>query len=233
MNPAKILVIDDEAAIRRFLKISLEADGFAYLEASSGQEGLAKAASHRPDLIVLDLGLPDLDGLTILKRIREWSGAPVIILTVKDAERDKVTLLDAGADDYLTKPFSVPELIARIRVALRHAQPQDSDTPFRSGNVEVDLAKRAVTRDGLPVKLTATEYDLLRLLVKNAGRVLTQTQLLREIWGPQAIEQTQYLRVFIGQLRKKLEVDPARPRLILTEPGIGYRLSADSPTANC
>jgi two-component system KDP operon response regulator KdpE len=225
MNPAKILVIDDEAAIRRFLKISLEADGFAYLEASSGQEGLAMAASHRPDLIVLDLGLPDLDGLTILKRIREWSGAPVIILTVKDAERDKVSLLDAGADDYLTKPFSVPELIARIRVALRHSQPQDSDTPFRSGTIEVDLAKRTVARDGLPVKLTATEYDLLRLLVKNAGRVLTQTQLLKEVWGPQAVEQTQYLRVFIGQLRKKLEVDPSRPRLILTEPGIGYRLS--------
>ena len=228
MNPAKILVIDDEAAIRRFLKISLEADGFAYLEAGNGHEGLALAASHRPDLIVLDLGLPDLDGLTILKRIREWSGVPVIILTVKDAERDKVSLLDAGADDYLTKPFSVPELIARIRVALRHAQPQDADAVFRSGTLEIDLTKRTVTRDGALVKLTATEYALLRLLVKSPGRVLTQTQLLREVWGPGSIEQTQYLRVFIGHLRKKLEVDPSRPRLILTEPGVGYRLSDHS-----
>jgi len=228
VNPAKILVIDDEAAIRRFLKISLEADGFAYLEAGNGHEGLALAASHRPDLIVLDLGLPDLDGLTILKRIREWSGVPVIILTVKDAERDKVSLLDAGADDYLTKPFSVPELIARIRVALRHAQPQDADAVFRSGTLEIDLTKRTVTRDGALVKLTATEYALLRLLVKSPGRVLTQTQLLREVWGPGSIEQTQYLRVFIGHLRKKLEVDPSRPRLILTEPGVGYRLSDHS-----
>ena len=224
MNPAKILVIDDEAPIRRFLKISIEAEGYAYLEAANGQEGLAMAASHRPDLIVLDLGLPDLDGLAILKRIREWSGMPVIILTVKDAERDKVILLDSGADDYLTKPFSVPELIARIRVALRHAQPQDVDVVFRSGNLEVDLAKRTVTRRCTPVKLTATEYALLRLLVKNAGRVLTQKQLLREIWGPGAVEQSQYLRVFIGQLRKKLEDDPSRPRLIVTEPAVGYRL---------
>jgi two-component system KDP operon response regulator KdpE len=228
MSQGKILVIDDEAPIRRFLKISLEAEGYDYLEAESGQQGLTMAASHRPDLIVLDLGLPDLDGLTILKRVREWSGMPIIILTVKDAESEKVTLLDAGADDYLTKPFSVPELIARIRVALRHAQPQDPDVVHTFGSIEVDLPKRIVTRDGAPVKLTATEYAILRILVKNAGRVVTQSHLLKEIWGQHAVEQTQYLRVYIGQLRKKLESDPSRPKLILTEPGVGYRLSAKS-----
>lgn len=228
MNAGKILVIDDEAPIRRFLKISLEAEGYDYLGAETGQQGLAMAASHRPDLIVLDLGLPDLDGLTILKRVREWSGMPVIILTVKDSESDKVGLLDAGADDYLTKPFSVPELIARIRVALRHTQPQDPDVVHNFGPLEVDLPKRIVTRDGSPVKLTATEYAILRILVKNAGRVVTQSHLLKEIWGQHAVEQTQYLRVYIGQLRKKLESDPSRPTLILTEPGVGYRLSAKS-----
>lgn len=226
MSAPRILVIDDETPIRRFLKISLEAEGFGYLEAESGQEGLAVAASQRPDLIVLDLGLPDLDGLTILRRIREWSAVPVIILTVKDSETDKVALLDAGADDYLTKPFSVPELIARIRVALRHAQPQDADAVIRSGDVVIDLAKRSVTKRGAAVKLTATEYALLRLLAKNAGRVVTQPHLLREVWGPHATEQSQYLRVFIAQLRKKLESDPARPRLILTEPAVGYRMAA-------
>ncbi len=225
MSQGKILVIDDEAPIRRFLKISLEAEGYDYLEAESGQAGLTMAASHRPDLIILDLGLPDFDGLTILKRVREWSGTPIIILTVKDAESEKVTLLDAGADDYLTKPFSVPELIARIRVALRHAQPQDPDVVHRFGNLEVDLSKRTVTRDGSAVKLTATEYAILRILVKHSGRVVTQSHLLREIWGAHAVEQTQYLRVYIGQLRKKLEDDPSRPKLILTEPAVGYRLS--------
>lgn len=228
MSQGKILVIDDEAPIRRFLKISLEAEDYEYLEAESGQAGLAMAASHRPDLIILDLGLPDFDGLTILKRVREWSGMPIIILTVKDAESEKVTLLDAGADDYLTKPFSVPELIARIRVALRHAQPQDPDVVHRFGNLEVDLSKRTVTRSGAPVKLTVTEYAIMRILVKNAGRVVTQGFLLKEIWGAHAVEQTQYLRVYIGQMRKKLEEDPGRPRLILTEPGVGYRLSDKS-----
>ena len=229
MTAPRILVIDDEAPIRRFLKISLEAEGFAYLEAASGQEGLALAASQRPDLIILDLGLPDLDGMTILKRVREWSALPVIILTVKNSETDKVALLDSGADDYLTKPFSVPELLARIRVALRHAQPQDADAVIRNGDVVIDLATRSVTRQGSPVKLTATEYALLRLLAKNAGRVVTQPYLLKEVWGPHAAEQSQYLRVFIAQLRKKLEKDPSRPQIILTEPAVGYRFVTDRP----
>ncbi len=229
MTTPRILVIDDEAPIRRFLKISLEAEGFGYLEASNGQEGLALAASQRPDLIVLDLGLPDLDGMTILKRVREWSALPIIILTVKNSETDKVALLDSGADDYLTKPFSVPELIARIRVALRHAQPQDADAVIRSGEIVIDLSNRLVTRQGSPIKLTATEYALLRILAKNAGRVVTQTHLLKEVWGPHAAEQSQYLRVFIAQLRKKLENDPSRPQIILTEPAVGYRLVTDRP----
>lgn len=226
MNAPRVLVIDDEAPIRRFLKISLEADGFEYLEAGSGQQGLSVAASQRPALIILDLGLPDMDGLSVLKRIREWTDTPVIILTVKDAETEKVALLDAGADDYLTKPFSVPELIARIRAALRHAQPHETDIVFRHGDIVIDLTKRSVTRKGQAVRLTATEYALLRLLVKNAGRVVTQSLLLKEVWGPHAVEQSQYLRVFVAQLRKKLEEDPSRPRLITTEPGVGYRLAA-------
>ena len=225
MNPARILVIDDEAAIRRLLKISLESEGFDFSQAASGQEGLVAVSSVRPDVIVLDLGLPDLGGLEVLKRVREWSAVPVIILTVKDAETDKVALLDAGADDYITKPFSVPELLARIRVALRHQLPPGAEPVFRSGPLEVDLTGRTVQVSGRVVKLTATEYEILRLLIQHAGRVVTQRQLLKEIWGPHAVEQTQYLRVYIGQLRKKIESDPSRPRLILTEPAVGYRLA--------
>jgi two-component system, OmpR family, KDP operon response regulator KdpE len=224
MNSVRILVIDDEAAIRRFLKIILEADGYTFLEASSGQEGLVVAATNRPDLIVLDLGLPDLDGLVVLKRLREWSTLPVIVLTVKDSDTDKVALLDAGADDYLTKPFSTPEFQARIRVALRHTQPTLTEPIFLSGYLEVDLSDREVRVAGQVVKLTATEYEILRILILHAGRVVTQRQLLKEIWGPSAVEQTQYLRVYIGQLRKKLERDASRPELIVTEPGVGYRL---------
>jgi two-component system KDP operon response regulator KdpE len=224
MNSVRILVIDDEAAIRRFLKIILEADGYTFLEASSGQEGLVMAATNRPDLIVLDLGLPDLDGLVVLKRLREWSALPVIVLTVKDSDTDKVTLLDAGADDYLTKPFSTSEFQARIRMALRHTRPTPTEPVFLSGNLEVDLSDREVRVTGQVVKLTATEYEILRILILHAGKVVTQRQLLKEVWGPNAVEQTQYLRVYIGQLRKKLESDASRPELILTEPGVGYRL---------
>ncbi len=224
MNGLRILVVDDEAAIRRFLKIILEADGHTFLEASSGQEGLVMAATHRPDLIVLDLGLPDLDGLVVLKRLREWSTVPVIVLTVKDSDTDKVALLDAGADDYLTKPFSTAELQARIRVAIRHTQPAPAEPIFRSGELEVDLSDREVRIRGKEVKLTATEYEILKILVLHAGKVVTQRQLLKDVWGPNAVEQTQYLRVYVGQLRKKLERDPSQPELILTEPGVGYRL---------
>lgn len=224
MTGSRILVIDDETAIRRLLRISLEAEGYFLLESSEGKEGLVTASTQRPDLIILDLGLPDIDGLTILKKLREWSTVPVIILTVKDSDIDKVALLDAGADDYLTKPFSVPELLARIRAALRHNQVFEMQAVFCSGHLEVDLSARTVLISGKPVKLTVTEYDILRILVRYAGKVVTQGHLLKEIWGPHATEQTQYLRVYIGQLRKKLEKDPSRPELILTEPGVGYRL---------
>lgn len=225
MSGSRILVIDDESAIRRFLKIILEADGYAFLEASTGQEGLVMAATNRPDMIVLDLGLPDLDGLTVLRRLREWSAVPVIVLTVKDADTDKVALLNAGADDYLTKPFSTPEFQARIRVALRHTQPSSTEPIFLNGDLEVDLSGREVRLAGRVVKLTATEYEVLRILVVHAGKVVTQRQLLKEIWGPGAVEQTHYLRVYVGQLRKKLERSPANPKMILTEPGVGYRLN--------
>jgi two-component system KDP operon response regulator KdpE len=225
MNKERILIIDDETAIRRFLRISLEAEGCTVLEASSGEHGLALAASGRPELIILDLGLPDLDGLTVLKRLREWSTVPVIILTVEDSETEKVELLDAEADDYVTKPFGIPELLARIRVALRHKHPLEENAVFRSGRLEIDFSARTVRVDGKTVKLTSTEYEILRLLARYAGKMVTQHQLLKEIWGPHSVEQTQYLRVYIGQLRKKLEKDPSRPELILTEPGVGYRLS--------
>ncbi len=224
-NPAKILVIDDETAIRRFLRISLEAEGFQVIEATSGKEGLAMAASHVPQVIVLDLGLPDMDGGEVLHQLREWTDMPVIILTVRDDERTKVALLDAGADDYLTKPFGVPELLARVRVALRHRQPEASSPVFRNGRLCMDFPDRTVTVDGEPVKLTVIEFNLLALLARNVGKLVTQKQLLREIWGPGATGQSQYLRVYVGNLRKKLEVDPARPTLLLTEPAIGYRMA--------
>ena len=226
-NCLKILVIDDEPAIRRLLKISLESEGYAFFEAASGKEGLSLAASNRPDLIILDLGLPELDGLAFLKRLREWSSLPVIVLTVRDDESEKVTLLDAGADDYLTKPFSVPELMARIRTAVRHAQESPADPIFRTGNLEVDLSDHVVRVSGQQIRLTVKEYDILRLLIKHAGKVVTQSHLLKEIWGPHAVHETQYLRVYVGQLRKKLEPDPSNPRLIRTEAGIGYRLITD------
>ncbi len=224
MTGARILVIDDELAIRRFLKISLEAEGHTFIEADTGETGLVAAATQRPDLIILDLGLPDLDGASVLKRLREWSSVPVIILTVRDSEIEKVALLDAGADDYLTKPFGVPELLARVRVALRHKQSGESEPSIRIGDLEIDFTVRAVILRGEAVRLTATEYELLRVLAQHAGKVVTQRQLLKDIWGPQSVDQSQYLRVYIAQLRKKLERDAGRPELIVTEPGVGYRL---------
>lgn len=226
MNPGqRVLVIDDEVQIRRFLRISLEANGYEVHEAAAGREGISRAAQLRPDVIILDLGLPDMDGLEVLRRLREWTPTPTIILSVRDADEVKVAALDAGADDYLTKPFSLEELMARMRVAQRHAHPGPQSHVFKSGTVEVDLSRRQVTRDGEPVKLTPTEYALLRLLIQHAGRVLTHKQILREVWGPEYIEETHYLRVYFAQLRQKLEDDPSRPRLILTEPGVGYRLA--------
>ncbi len=223
-----VLVIDDEVQIRRLLRVTLEANGYRVWEASTGNDGIVEAAQRRPDVVVLDLGLPDLDGLTVLKRLREWSHVPILILTVREADDEKVMALDAGADDYVTKPFSTAELLARLRVALRHIQPMPENAVFRHGGLEVDLASRRVTVRGREVRLTPTEYAFLRLLVRNAGRVVTQRQILAEVWGPKAVEQTHYLRVYAAHLREKLEPDPARPEFILTEPGVGYRLTAPS-----
>ena len=218
------LIIDDEHSIRRFLTISLEANGYRVHEAKTGADGLAQFATLRPDVLLLDLGLPDMEGLGVLRQLREWSSAPVIVLSVRDADAEKIAALDAGADDYLTKPFSVGELLARLRVALRHRQPTPDTALFQSGVLTVDMTRRAVNVKGEPVKLTPTEYALLRLMIQHAGRVLTHQQLLREVWGPAYVTETHYLRVYMAQLRQKLETDPANPAILLTEPGIGYRL---------
>jgi two-component system KDP operon response regulator KdpE len=218
-------VVDDEVQIRRFLRIALEANGYRVYEVSNGRDALQEAARLRPDLVILDMGLPDIEGLEVLERLREWSPAPVIILSVRDADRDKVAALDAGADDYLTKPFSLEELMARMRAAQRHARPGPQPLVFSSGGVKVDLAHRQVTKNDEAVRLTPTEYALLRLLIQHAGKVLTHKQILKEVWGPDYVDETHYLRVYFAQLRQKLEDDPALPRLILTEPGVGYRLA--------
>ena len=218
------LVIDDEVQIRRLLRLTLEDQGYRVFEAVNGQEGLLEAAQRRPDVVLLDLGLPDMDGVEVLKRLREWSRVPILVLSVRDREEQKIAALDNGADDYVTKPFSSGELLARLRVAQRHGQPSPDTAIFRSGNLEVDLTARIVKMKGKEVKLTATEYALLRLFVQHAGRVLTHRQILREVWGPNYEEQTHYLRVYVGHLRDKLEVDPGCPALLITEPGIGYRL---------
>ncbi len=220
----QILVIDDEIQIRRFLRIILETNGYAILEAVTGAEGLMKAAQRRPDLIILDMGLPDIKGLEVLRSLREWTTTPVIILSVFDTDQDKVAALDAGADDYLTKPFSTEELMARIRVAMRHAVPAEEVQVFQTGHLQVDLTRRLVTVHGELIKLTPTEYKLLHLLIRHAGRVLTHRQILREVWGKDSETQTHYLRVYFAQLRQKIEADPARPAIIITEPGVGYRL---------
>lgn len=220
----QILIIDDEVQIRRFLRISLEANGYRVHEIVTGQEGIIKTAQLRPDMVILDMGLPDMDGLEVLKRLREWTQTPVIILSVRDSDRDKVAALDAGADDYLIKPFSMDELLARIRTAQRHAQPQPQEATFTSGHLHVDLARRLVSVNGEAIKLTPTEYALLRLLIQHAGKVLTHQQILRAVWGPEYVQETHYLRVYFAQLRQKIEVNPALPEIILTEPGVGYRL---------
>jgi two-component system, OmpR family, KDP operon response regulator KdpE len=223
MKPSA-LIIDDEVQMRRLLRIALESAGYAIHEAESGNLGLQAAALCRPDVILLDLGLPDLDGLSVLRRVREWSQTPVVVLTVRDADEDKVSALDAGADDYVTKPFSTAELLARLRAAQRRSQQREESAIFSQEGLVVDLVARTVTRDGAEVKLTATEWSLLALLLRHAGRILTHRQILREVWGPKAEEHREYLRVYFTHLRKKVERDPSKPRLIINEPGIGYRL---------
>jgi two-component system KDP operon response regulator KdpE len=222
-NLPRILVVDDEAAIRRFLSTVLKAEDFSLHLAETGHAALAAAATVRPDIILLDLGLPDLDGVEVIRRIREWSTVPIIVLSVREREDDKVKALDAGADDYLTKPFGISELLARIRVALRRSVQQVPEPVFTSGDLEIDLARRRVTVKEGEAQLTPTEYDLLRLLVTHAGRVLTHSQILRQIWGIAYLEQPHVLRVNISNLRHKIEADPSRPRHIVTEPGVGYR----------
>ncbi len=218
------LIIDDESQIRRLLRFSLEANGYTTHESATAQDGLTQAALLRPDVILLDLGLPDMDGLVVLRRLREWTHTPILVLSVRDADAEKIAALDAGADDYLTKPFSVGELLARLRTAHRHAMPAEQPTVVALGAVSVDLTRRSVIRDGEPIKLTPTEYALLRLLIQHSGRALTHRQILHEVWGPEYVDETHYLRVYMAQLRQKLENDPAHPQFLLTEPGVGYRL---------
>jgi len=218
------LVIDDEPQMRRLLSHVLEAHGYRVILAERGEEGLLLASQHRPDIILLDLGLPDLPGETVLKRLREWSATPIVVLTVQDAAAQKVALLDDGADDYITKPFDTGELLARMRAALRHRQGPSTDPLFRAGHLEVDLAARLVRKQGQEVKLTPIEYSLLRLLVTHAGKVLTHRQILTEVWGPNVSGETHFLRVHIAHLRDKIEDAPGRAKLIVTEPGVGYRL---------
>jgi two-component system KDP operon response regulator KdpE len=226
---AAIVAIEDDPQIRRFLRTGLESHGFQVHEAETGAAGVAETANRKPDIVILDLGLPDMDGVEVVKKIREWSALPVIVLSARATETDKVAALDAGADDYLTKPFGLGELLARIRVALRHAQgvAQETGGVFAVANLRVDLAHRRIHVDGREVHLTPIEYRLLAALVKHAGKVLTHRQLLKEVWGPAYVERSHYLRVHMAALRHKLEADPARPSFLLTEAGVGYRLVAE------
>jgi two-component system KDP operon response regulator KdpE len=222
-NEGTILIIDDEVQIRRLLEITLSANGYKISEAASGKEGLNLAATMHPVLIILDLGLPDLDGLDILRKLREWYNKPVIILSVRNSEDDIIKALDLGANDYLTKPFRTGELLARIRVAIRQSEGNSDEPVLEFGSLTIELANHTARRNNEIIKLTSTEFSLLALLAKNEGRVLTHQYILKEIWGMGYIEQTQYLRVFIAQLRKKIEEDPAKPKFLNTESGIGYR----------
>lgn len=227
-NSATLIVIEDEAQIRRFLRASLTSEGYQVIEAETGRQGMTEAATRKPDLIILDLGLPDMDGVEVIQGIRAWSSVPVIILSARSQESDKISALDAGADDYLVKPFSVGELMARIRVALRHVSSTVNGTEgvFSVDELKVDMIHRKVTVSGADVHLTPIEYRLLTVLVKHAGKVLTHRLLLKEVWGPNYVDRAHYLRIYMGILRHKLEKDPARPRFLLTEVGVGYRLAA-------
>jgi two-component system, OmpR family, KDP operon response regulator KdpE len=220
-----ILVVEDEAQMRHFLRVSLTGNGYRVVESETAEDALLQAAARNPEIILLDLGLPDQDGLSVTARLREWSSTPIIVISARGQEDDKIKALDAGADDYVTKPFGVGELLARIRVALRHkATTAAGSSQFVAGALKVDLGRRQVSVSDTEVHLTPIEYKLLTTLIKYAGRVVTHRQLLREVWGPNSSEQTQYLRVYMGQLRHKLEQNPSRPQYLLTEPGVGYRI---------
>lgn len=224
-----ILLVEDEAAMRRFLRASLPPHGYKLIEATTGAEGLTQAASRNPEVVLLDLGLPDMDGLEVTKRLREWATMPILILSARGQEKDKVEALDAGADDYVTKPFGIDELLARIRVALRHAASRgnEGESELNAGGLRVDLGKRQVFVGDTEIHLTPIEYKLLAALARYAGRVVTRQQLLKEVWGVQYTNQTQYLHVYMGHLRAKLESDPTRPKVLMTEPGVGYRLKIE------
>jgi two-component system KDP operon response regulator KdpE len=225
-----VLVVEDEPQVMRFLRVTLPAHGYRVVEAATAAQALVEASTRGPDLVLLDLGLPDLDGVEVTRRLREWSAVPILVVSARGQERDKVEALDAGADDYLTKPFGSEELLARMRVALRHAarvKGEGGDAVFEAGDLRVDLGARVVRRRGEEVRLTRTEYRLLAVLVQNAGKVVTHRQLLREVWGPGSSSETHYLRVYMAQLRHKLEDDPAQPRYLLTETGVGYRLRSE------
>jgi two-component system KDP operon response regulator KdpE len=223
----RVLVIDDERPIRRLLVSALAVHDYDVREAADGLEGIAAAASLRPDLVIVDLGLPDLDGVEVIRRLREWATFPIIVLSVREREGDKVAALDAGADDYVTKPFGMDELLARMRASLRRSVQENPEPVFRIGGLEVDLGRRRVTVDGREVQLTPTEYDLLRLFVTHQGRVITHRQALKQVWGPAYAGQAHLLRVNVSNLRRKLEPEPARPRYLLTEPGVGYRMAEE------
>jgi two-component system KDP operon response regulator KdpE len=227
-NQLRVLIIDDEVQIRRLLRVTLEPDGYDVAEAETGQLGLTEAAALHPDGVVLDLGLPDMDGKDVLRRLREWSQVPVLVLTVRDSEQETIAALDAGADDYLTKPFRGRELLARLRAVMRRAQPANEDTVVRFGEIEIDFVARSVQRGGQEVKLSAKEYDFLRYLALHRGRVVTHRQVLRELWGANAEDNTHYLWVYMTHLRQKLEVDPHEPKFLKTEAGIGYRLMVEA-----
>jgi two-component system KDP operon response regulator KdpE len=227
---ATVLIIEDEGQIRRFIRTSLEASGYRVLEADTGKQGLSEIATHKPDLVILDLGLPDMDGIEVVRRLREWASVPIIVLSARQGERNKITALDLGADDYLTKPFSTGELLARLRVALRHKMAKGdecSEGTFRVGDLSVDRVNRHVHVSDKEIHLTPIEYRLLAVLLKNAGKVITHQVLLKEVWGPGHRERAHYLHIYMGHLRHKLEKDPTRPRYLLTEIGVGYRLSVD------
>jgi len=225
-----VVLIEDEPQIRRFLRATLSGQGYHLFEAATGADGLVEVGSRQPDVIIIDLGLPDMDGVDVIRRLREWTAVPIIVLSARGQERDKVTALDAGADDYVSKPFGASELVARIRVALRHtagASHEADEAAFKVGELQVDRLRRHVSLGGTEVRLTPTEYKLLTTLIRHAGKVVTHQQLLREVWGPAHTDQAHYVRIYMAHLRHKLEAEPARPRYLLTEPGVGYRLAAD------